>query len=136
MSKIERTLMQGSIAELRALYLDKSLSVFDAVTWFQSRISRVSQSGPAINAVREVSARALEEARLADAAIASDQAHGPLHGIPVLLKDNILTAGMKASAGAAALAMFKPAHDAVLVRRLRAAGAIVLGKTNLTEFAD
>jgi len=47
-SKTERTLMQGSIAELRALYLDKSLSVFDAVTWFQSRIASVSQSGPAL----------------------------------------------------------------------------------------
>jgi amidase len=133
---IERTLLQGSIAELRALYLDKSLSVVDAVTWFQSRIAKVSQSGPAINAVRELSGRAMDEARLADAAIAADQAHGPLHGIPVLLKDNIFAAGMHASAGAAALARFKPRHDAVLVRRLQAAGAIVLGKTNLTEFAD
>ena len=137
---LERTLLQGSIAELRALYLDKSLSVVDAVTWFQSRIEKVSRSasgsGPAINAVRELSGRALEEARLADAAIAADQAHGPLHGIPVLLKDNIFAAGMNASAGAAALARFKPRHDAVLVRRLQAAGAIVLGKTNLTEFAD
>ncbi len=140
MSKVERTLMQGSIAELRAHYLDKSLSVFDAVTWFQSRIASVSHavgpSGPAINAVREMSARALEDARLADAAIADDQAHAPLLGIPVLLKDNILAAGMNATAGAAALATFKPRQDAVLVRRLRAAGAIVLGKTNLTEFAD
>jgi len=140
MSKVERTLMQGSIAELRAHYLDKSLSVFDAVTWFQSRIASVSHAvgptGPAINAVREMSARALEDARLADAAIADDQAHAPLLGIPVLLKDNILAAGMNATAGAAALATFKPRQDAVLVRRLRAAGAIVLGKTNLTEFAD
>ena len=133
---LERTLLQGSIAELRALYLDKSLSVVDAVTWFQSRIARLSMSGLSINAVREVSGRAMEEARLADAAIAADQAHGPLHGIPVLLKDNILAAGMNATAGAAALARFKPRQDAVLVRRLQAAGAIVLGKTNLTEFAD
>ena len=133
---LERTLLQGSIAELRALYLDKSISVVDEVTWFQSRIARLSMSGLSINAVREVSGRAMEEARLADAAIAADQAHGPLHGIPVLLKDNILAAGMNATAGAAALARFKPRHDAVLVRRLQAAGAIVLGKTNLTEFAD
>ena len=134
--KIERALVQGSIAELRALYLDKSLSVFDAVTWFQSRIGKISQSGPAINAVREMSGRALDDARIADAAIADDQVQGPLHGIPVLLKDNVLTADMHTSAGAAALAKFSPKHDAVLVRRLRAAGAIVLGKTNLTEFAD
>ncbi|MEI6203295.1 MAG: M24 family metallopeptidase, partial [Enhydrobacter sp.] len=122
----ERTLLQGSIAELRALYLDKSLSVVDAVTWFQSRIARLSMSGLSINAVREVSGRAMEEARLADAAIAADQAHGPLHGIPVLLKDNILAAGMSATAGAAALARFKPRQDAVLVRRLQAAGATLV----------
>jgi amidase len=60
-----------------------------------------------------------------------------LHGIPVLLKDNILTGdGMKAAAGSAALRDFQPAGDATLVKRLRSAGAIVLGKTNLTEFAD
>ncbi len=60
-----------------------------------------------------------------------------MHGIPVLLKDNILTGdGMPASAGAAALADFVPKHAATLVKRLRQAGAIVLGKTNMTEFAD
>src|SRR3954471_10673128 len=94
---LERTLLQGSIAELRALYLAKKLSVVDAVTWFQSRIAKVSQSGMALNAVRELAGRAMEDARLADAAIEADQAHGPLHGIPVLLKDNILTAGMNAT---------------------------------------
>ena len=133
---IERTLMQGSIAALRAHYLKKEISVTDAVSWFLKRIASVSQGGPSINAVREVSGRALEDARLADAAIAADQAHSPLHGIPVLIKDNILTADMHATAGAAALARFRPQRDAVLVRRLRNAGAIVLGKTNLTEFAD
>ncbi|MEO8203257.1 MAG: amidase family protein, partial [Betaproteobacteria bacterium] len=133
---LERTLLQGSIAELRAHYAERRLSVADAVTWFLSRIDKVSRSGAAINAVREVSPHAMEEARLADAVLAADQAHGPLHGIPVLLKDNILTAGMGAAAGAAALATFRAKRDAVLVQRLRAAGAIVLGKTNLTEFAD
>jgi amidase len=69
--------------------------------------------------------------------LAAGRDRGPLHGIPVLLKDNILTAdGMTASAGAAALSKFTPRRDATLVRRLREAGAIILGKTNLTEFAD
>jgi amidase len=134
---IENILMQGSIAELRALYLAKRLSVVDAVNWYLSRIHAISENGPAINAVREVSLRAIDDAKKADEAIARGEDLQVLHGIPVLLKDNILTGdGMKAAAGAAALRNFQPAGDATLVKRLRSAGAIVLGKTNLTEFAD
>jgi len=134
---IENILMQGSISELRALYLEKRLSVADAVSWYLSRINDISQNGPAINAVREVSLRAMDDANKADEAIARGEELQVLHGIPVLLKDNILTGdGMKAAAGAAALRNFQPAGDATLVKRLRSAGAIVLGKTNLTEFAD
>ena len=134
---IEKILMQGSIAELRALYLEKKLSVSDAVNWYLNRINAISQNGPAINAVREVSLRAMDDAKRADEAIAKGEDLPALHGIPVLLKDNILTGdGMKAAAGSAALRDFQPAGDATLVKRLRSAGAIVLGKTNLTEFAD
>jgi amidase len=134
---IEKILMQGSIAELRALYLEKKLSVTDAVTWYLNRINAISQNGPAINAVREVSLRAMDDVKRADEAIAKGEDLPALHGIPVLLKDNILTGdGMKAAAGSAALRDFQPAGDATLVKRLRSAGAIVLGKTNLTEFAD
>jgi amidase len=134
---IENVLMRGSIAELRALYVERRLSVTDAVNWYLSRINDISQNGPAINAVREVSLRAIDDAKRADVAIASGEDLQALHGIPVLLKDNILTGdGMKAAAGAAALRDFQPDADATLVKRLRSAGAIVLGKTNLTEFAD
>ena len=100
---IENVLMQGSIAELRALYVEKRLSVADAVSWYLSRIDAISQKGPAINAVREVSLRAMDDAKRADEAIARGEDLQALHGIPVLLKDNILTGdGMKAAAGAAA----------------------------------
>jgi len=134
---IEHVLMQGSISDLRALYLAKRLSVTDAINWYLSRIKNISQNGPAINAVREVSMRAVDDAKRADEAIARGDELQILHGIPVLLKDNILTGdGMKAAAGAAALRGFQPVCDATLVTRLRLAGAIVLGKTNLTEFAD
>jgi amidase len=134
---IENVLMRGSIAELRALYVERRLSVTDAVNWYLSRINDISQKGPAINAVREVSLRAIDDAKRADVAIASGEDLQALHGIPVLLKDNILTGdGMKAAAGAAALRDFQPDDDATLVKCLRSAGAIVLGKTNLTEFAD
>jgi amidase len=134
---IENVLMRGSIAELRALYVERRLSVTDAVNWYLSRINDISQNGPAINAVREVSLRAMDDAKRADEAIARGEDLQALHGIPVLLKDNILTGdGMKAAAGSAALRDFQPEDDATLVKRLRSAGAIVLGKTNLTEFAD
>jgi len=90
-----------------------------------------------LNAVRVVSPRALDDARRLDGDFAAGRNHGPLHGMAVLLKDNILTAdGLTATAGAAALAGFVPRQEATLVRRLRAAGAIILGKANLTEFAD
>ena len=133
----ENSLIGGSIADLTAHFRSRRLSVEEAVGWYLARIATISQSGPTINAVREVSARAIEDARTADKELAAGRGFGALHGIPVLLKDNILTAdGMAASAGAAALVGFKPRHEAMLVRRLRRAGAIILGKTNLTEFAD
>ena len=92
---------------------------------------------PALNAIRTIAPDAIEVARQLDDEIASGRIRGPLHGIPVVLKDNILTGdGMTAAAGAAALSGFKPGSDATLARRLRRAGALILGKTNLTEFAD
>lgn len=134
---VETSLTRGSIADLTAHFRSRKLSVEEATGWYLARIAAFDQSGPVINALREVSARAMEDARTADQELAAGRGHGLLHGIPVLLKDNILTAdGMAASAGAAALAGFRPLREVTLVRRLRAAGAIILGKTNMTEFAD
>jgi amidase len=133
MSDVETVLLEGSIADIGDLYRTRRASVVDVVSWFLSRIQRLRH----LNAVRDVSARALYDARRADQILAEDRATGPLHGIPVLLKDNIFTGcGMRASAGSKALSDFRPTRDATLVARLRAAGAIVLGKTNMTEFAD
>lgn len=134
---VEQCLLDGSLADLGARYRRRSLSVEEAVNWYLSRINAINHEGPAINAVREVSVRALEDARRADRDLASGRTLGPLHGVPVLLKDNILTTdGMAATAGAAALSGFKPRREAALVSCLRQSGAIILGKTNLTEFAD
>ncbi|MBI2737594.1 MAG: amidase [Rhodospirillales bacterium] len=104
----------------------------EAVEWYLARIERFRR----LNAVREISPRALQQAKLADDALAAGRELDPLHGIPVLLKDNILASEMKACAGARALGQFAPRRDAGIVARLRAAGCIVLGKTNMTEFAD
>jgi amidase len=132
MSDIEKILINGSIAEIGGLYRTRQASVTEAVQWYLARIERLGY----LNAVREISSRALEDATRADDALAKGHDAGPLHGIPVLLKDNIFVSGMRASAGVKALADFRPARDATLVTKLRAAGAIILGKTNLTEFAD
>lgn len=109
-----------------------------AVTeWYLARIAQYNGGEHGLNCVRSVSPLALDAARQADVQIAAGQLRGPLHGVPYLLKDNVFTTdGSPASAGCQAIAGFIPPYEATLVRRLREAGAILLGKTNLTEFAD
>jgi amidase len=133
---IEELLAQGSIAAIGAAYRARQLSVAEAIDWYLARIERLNHAGPNLNAVRELNPRARGDARAADEDLANGRDRGPLHGIAVLIKDNILVAGMTATAGASALVGFAPRADAPLVRRLRQAGAVVLGKTNMTEFAD
>ena len=133
---VEHCLLDGSLPAIGGEFRARRLSVREAVGWYLARIEAFDRAGPELNAVRALNPRALEEASERDAELARGLDRGPLHGIPLLLKDNILAVGMKASAGAAALADFMPHRDATLVRRLREAGAVVLGKTNLTEFAD
>lgn len=101
----------------------------DRVEHFLDRIARLD---PSLNAIRCLADDSRARADACDAMPAS----GPLHGRVVLVKDNVAVAGLPLTAGARALAGFRPRRDATIVARLRAAGAIVLGKTNLTEFAD
>ena len=100
------------------------------------RIAAIDHSGPALNAVIELNPDALHEADVTDAERSAGKTRGPLHGIPVLLKDNIDATPMVNSAGSLALANHHPKTDAFLVQRLRAAGAVILGKTNLSEWAN
>jgi amidase len=134
MANPETILLEGGVAGLRDGLAAGHFSVRDAVGFY---LARIAAGNPTINAVKELAPDALAQATLADAAIAAGKPLGPLHGIPVLLKDNICTAdGAAMSAGAEALRGFVPRREATLVFRLRQAGAIILGKTNLTEFAD
>jgi amidase len=113
------------------------VSAVDVATWYLDRIARFNNGPDGLNCVRTVSPIALAQARQADAELAAGQSRGPLHGVPYLLKDNVFTAdGSVASAGCRALADFVPPYEATLVAKLRDAGAVLLGKTNLTEFAD
>ncbi len=103
---------------------------------YLNRIAAIDDAGPRLNAVIEISPTALAEADALDAERAGGKVRGPLHGIPVLLKDNIDVVGMANSAGSLALANHRPTSDAFLVGRLRAAGAVIVGKTNLSEWAN
>jgi len=103
---------------------------------YLDRIAAVDDAGPMLNAVIEVNSGAITDADVLDAERAGGRLRGPLHGIPVLLKDNIDVAGLVNSAGSLALAGHRPASDAFLVTKLREAGAVILGKTNLSEWAN
>src|SRR5207245_1739139 len=97
----------------------------------------LDQNGPGVNSVIELDPDALTMAQTADTARASGRVLGPLHGIPVLLKDNIDTGDkMQTTAGSFALAGKPAIHDSTVAAKLRAGGAVILGKTNLSEWAN
>lgn len=127
---------ERSIAELQAA-LAGPLSSAALVTAYLARISRLDRAGPSYRAVIAVNPDALAAARALDAERRAGKLRGPLHGIPVLLKDNIATRDpLPTTAGSLALARAFHAEDAALAARLRAAGAVILGKTNLSEWAN
>jgi amidase len=104
---------------------------------YLARIEAIDKQGPAINAVIEINPDALALADALDKERAAGKVRGPVHGIPVLVKDNIDTADkMITTAGSLALLGWKPPRDATIVQKLRAAGAVILGKTNLSEWAN
>ena len=107
------------------------------VQQYLARIDALDQKGPAVNAVIELNADAAAVAAQLDSERKAGKLRGPLHGIPVLIKDNIDTADkMHTSAGSLALANHIAARDSFVAERLRAAGAVILGKTNLSEWAN
>ena len=103
---------------------------------YLDRIRQIDDAGPMLNAVIEISPTAIADAEALDAERKAGKVRGPLHGIPILIKDNIDSVGMVNSAGSLALAENRPKQDAFIVGRLRDAGAVILGKTNLSEWAN
>ena len=104
---------------------------------YLARIDEIDKRGPAVNAIIELNPDALSIAQALDQERKAKGARGPLHGIPVLIKDNIDTADrMMTTAGSLALVGSKPPKDSFVAQRLRAAGAVILGKTNLSEWAN
>ena len=128
---------RASIAELEAAMTAGQLSSEQLVRFYLDRIARLDRAGPGLHAVLALNPDALAQARALDAERRAGHVRGPLHGVPILIKDNIETADrMATTAGSLALAQNFAGRDAPLVARLRAAGAIILGKTNLSEWAN
>lgn len=129
---------RADAAALRAAYAAGEVDAQTVTRALLARIAALDDAGPRLNAVVELNPEAMQIAAALDAERRARGPRSPLHGIPVLLKDNIDTAdAMATTAGSLALTgIAAPARDAEVVRRLRAAGAIVLGKTNLSEWAN
>ena len=131
------TLAEKSVAELRVLMDRGDLTARRLAQRYLDRIAAMDKKGPAVNAVIELNPDALTIADQRDAERKAGRSRGPLHGIPILIKDNIDSADrMRTSAGSLALAGSTPPRDAYIVERLRASGAVLLGKTNLSEWAN
>ncbi len=131
------TLEETSIATLAQKMRSGELTSHAIVMQYLDHIALMDKSGPAINAIIELNPNALAIADQMDAERKNGKIRGPLHGIPVLIKDNIDTADkMHTTAGSLALADSIAARDSAVAAKLRAAGAVILGKTNLSEWAN
>lgn len=130
-------LNEATVDELQQKMKNGDLTSRSLTELYLERIKAVDKAGPKINAVIETNPDALAIADTMDQERKAGKVRGPLHGIPVLIKDNIDTADkMATSAGSIALAENRATKDAFIVARLRAAGAVILGKTNLSEWAN
>lgn len=129
------TVVETGILELQRALASGDLTSVELVEAYVARIRAYDQDGPRLNAIIRLNPRALAEAEALDRERAEHGPRGPLHGIPVLMKDNYDVEGMATSAGSLGLATLVPPDDAFQVRKLRNAGAIILGKTNLHELA-
>ena len=126
-----------TITDLQAGMKSGRFTARSLVEKYSSRIDEIDKHGPAINSVIELNPEALAIAGALDQERKIKGPRGPLHGVPVLIKDNIDTADrMMTTAGSLALLGSKPAKDSYVAEKLRAAGAVILGKTNLSEWAN
>ena len=126
---------EASILDLQQALEEGRVTSRQLVDLYLERIAAYDGAGPELNAITRLNPRAGEEAEALDAERADGTVRGPLHGIPVLMKDNYDVAGMPTTGSSLALSGLRPPDDAFQVARLRGAGAIVLGKTNLHELA-
>jgi Asp-tRNA(Asn)/Glu-tRNA(Gln) amidotransferase A subunit family amidase len=127
---------EATISDVHAAYKSGALTSVKLVQAYLARIRTSDQAGPKLNVVIFLNPRALEEAAALDEDFRkTGKFVGPLHGIPVLLKDNVNTKDMPTTGGSLSLAGYTPSTDAAITQKLRSAGAIILAKVNLHEFA-
>lgn len=127
----------ATVASLQEAMTSRATTARLVTEAYLQRIAAIDRSGPRLNSVIELNPDALDIADLRDRERAAGTVRGPLHGIPVLIKDNIDTADrLRTTAGSLALLDARPKQDAFIVERLRASGAVLLGKTNLSEWAN
>ncbi|WP_414714161.1 amidase [Sphingomonas sp.] len=127
---------ERSIDQLQAEMTARRATSVDLVRAYLKRIDRLDRRGPTLRSIIAVNPQALAQARALDAERRAGRVRGPLHGVPVLIKDNIDTLDMPTTAGSLALKDNHTRRDAPVVALLRAAGAVILGKTNLSEWAN
>jgi amidase len=128
-------LMEATIPQLQAALSSGTVTSKDLVSAYLARIEAYDQRGPALNAISVINGSALDEAARLDAERRAGKTRGLLHGIPIIVKDNYGTEGMQTADGSLSLKGWVPPDDAALVQKLRAAGAIVIAKSNMQEFA-
>lgn len=125
-----------TIRQLQEGYAKGSFTIEQVVTDYLERIERIDKKGPAVNSILFVNPKAIEVAQALDREWKEGKIRGPLHGIPIILKDNIDTDDMPTTAGATVLRNSYPPNDSYLTKKLRDAGAIILAKANLSEWAN
>lgn len=129
-------LAETTIEQVHAAMRSGDLTCRELVQLYLDRIEAYDKRGPALNTAQSLNPRALDDAERLDAALASGGLVGPLHCIPVLLKDQVETSDMPTTYGSALFADFVPKRDATIVTKMKDAGAIILAKTNMGEFAS
>ena len=128
-------LEETTIAQIHAALKSRQLTCRALVEHYLKRIESFDKAGPAINAIVEINTNALAEADALDRNASQGVLSGPLHCIPAIVKDNFETIGLQSAAGSLSLKGFVSSRDAFQVKRIKAAGAIVLAKSNMAEFA-
>ena len=126
----------ATIADVNAAFSKGNLTSERLVQLFLARIQAFDRQGPMLRSVIAVNPKAIEIARALDAERKSKGPRSALHGIPIVIKDNIDTADMATTGGSVMLEGSIPPDDAFVVKKLRAAGAVIVAKTNLSEFAS
>ena len=129
--------LETNISELTTGYTNGDFTIQEVIEAYLERIDQVDKKGPMLRSIIAVNPEAIAIAKVLDKELANGKVRGPLHGIPVVLKDNIDTKDqMSTTAGSRALKNSKPLQDSPLVKQLRVAGAIILAKANLSEWAN